>query len=465
MLKSRSLLFHAGLSGAASAGGRVLRFFVASMALRLFGSASWGEVAYALTLLTYVNFVLDFGVSSLALIDHPDDTGKDRRLFVSLFYVRGMLAAALALPAWFILQSMNLAGGNVLCLYILLTLVRPWQLDWYWQRKGYAGLMPLMQFFRQALLLGILWWWPPTGIVWLVSIDVGLEALVGLVSWFLGPRRTFRVGWPNRNEWLAAWGCFQASGVLFAASSLMLLYQSADVFFLRATQGLRAVGVYDYGYRFVLFAFQIGGSLSIPLRRQMARMRASGQESELPALLTASQNVLGLLSAGFLFFALYVSPWLFGWSLPPAEAQLGHSVLVVLAIWLVFSFYSVPLGEWLLTGSPKRYLYLALLAGSVNLSANAVLVPRLGPLGAAWAKILSEWAVFVFLLVAATPGMRRGLRKVMIGHALLVPSLVLFAMGWRISFPWALAMYGVVGLVWYAWGITGRSDLQELRRH
>lgn len=465
MLKSRSLLFHAGLSGAASAGGRVLRFFVASMALRLFGSASWGEVAFALTLMTYVNFVLDFGISSLALIDNPDDIQKDRSLFVSLFYVRGLLALALSIPALLVLPVAGIAGGKVLAVYLLLTWVRPWQLDWFWQRKGFAGLMPLLQFIRQALLLSLLWFQPPPSIVWLVAADVFLEAVVGVVCWFLGPKRTFRMGWPNTSEWKAAWGCFRASGVLFAASSLMLLYQSADVFFLRAKQGLHAVGVYDYGYRFVLFAFQIGASLSIPLRRQMARMRVDGRESELPALLKASHNVLGLLSAGFLLFALYFSPLLLNWSLRGEEAQLGHTVMVVLAVWLVLSFYAVPLGEWLLTGSPRRFLQLAILATGVNMTANAILVSRLGPFGAAWSKVISEFAVFIFLLLNSTSTLRQGIRKVAWGHALLLPLLLVFVSGIRFSYGTAAVISLAIVLVWTLGGIVGIRDLRELRRH
>lgn len=458
-------MFNAGLSGSASAGGRILRFFVASLALRLFGSASWGEVAFALTLMTYVNFVLDFGVSSLALIDNPDDTKKDRSLFVSLFYVRGLLALALSIPALLILQASGLAGGKVLAVYFLLMWIRPWQLDWFWQRKGFAGLMPLLQFIRQALLLALLWFQPPPSIVWLVAADVFLEGLVGMVCWFLGPKRTFRMGWPDFAEWKDAISCFRSSGVLFAASSLMLLYQSADVFFLRAKHGLHAVGMYDYGYRFVLFAFQIGASLSIPLRRQMARMRVEGRESEFPVLLKASHNILGALSAGFLLFALYFSPLLLNWSLTGEEAQLGHIVMVVLAGWLVLSFYAVPLGEWMLTGSARRYLHLAILATGVNLMANAILVPKWGPLGAAWSKVMSELAVFIFLWFNSTPTLRQGIRKVFLGHACLLPLLVAFAWGVTVSYWVAAAISLAVVIVWILGGFVCVRDLRELRRH
>jgi O-antigen/teichoic acid export membrane protein len=465
MAKARSLLFNAGLMGGAQAVGRVLRFFVAGLALSHFGAASWGEVAYALTLSTYVNFVLDFGISSLALIERPDDAKLDRKLFVSLSYARLAVALPLGALALFFLGRMEVQGGLILKLYLLLSLVRPFNLDWWLQRKGYAGVMPSVQMVRQALVLGFLLVVEPARIEYLVCVDVGLECLTAVASWFVGPRRAFAMGPPQREEWRGVWACYRSSSTLFVASSLLLLHQNVDIFFLRYFKGLEAVGVYDYSYRFVQFAFMLGASLSIPLRRQLARLRELGEGERITELVEVSHKVLGVLSAGFLFFALYFSPLLFAWSLPPMGVDSAWRSLVLLSCWLVLSFYSVPLGEWLVTGDRRRYVQLAMIAGVVNVCVNFLLVPRFGIEGAAVAKVCSEAGILIFLLSLVSTEMRRGVWRAGAAHLFLLPGLLAFWYGVRLPW-WAVAGAGLaLVLVLVRMRYVTRADLQVLRRN
>ena len=72
-MRMDSLLVNATMNGASQALGRVIRFVITSIAIVKFGAAGWGEVAFAYALITYINFVLNFGMSSFALIERPDD--------------------------------------------------------------------------------------------------------------------------------------------------------------------------------------------------------------------------------------------------------------------------------------------------------------------------------------------------------------------------------------------------------
>ena len=83
-MRMNSLLLNAGMNSVAQGVSKLIRFAITSIALVRYGAASWGEIAFALTLLTYLNFVLDFGLSSLALIERPDDKALDRKFYIAL---------------------------------------------------------------------------------------------------------------------------------------------------------------------------------------------------------------------------------------------------------------------------------------------------------------------------------------------------------------------------------------------
>ena len=64
-MRKDSLLLNATINGTAQGLGRLVRFVTTSIAIVKFGATGWGEVAFAYTLITYINFVLNFGMSSL----------------------------------------------------------------------------------------------------------------------------------------------------------------------------------------------------------------------------------------------------------------------------------------------------------------------------------------------------------------------------------------------------------------
>ena len=465
MTKAPSLLLNAGLTGGAQALGRFVRFLVASLAIGYFGTASWGEVAYALAMATYVNFILDFGVSSLALIDRPDDVAYDRKLFVALSYARLMMIVPLGLLALWAFSQVQIQGGFVLQLYLLLSLSKPFNMDWWLQRKGYAGVMPVVQLMRQLLVLCYLLWCRPQSIHQLVLVDVGLEFLAAGASWVWGPRREFSVKWPQRSEWVSTLACYKDSFGLFVASSLLLLHQNVDLFFIRRFHGLGGVGVYEYGNRFVLVAFMAGGSLSVPLRRQLARLREQGAQTQIEVLLGASHRVLGLLSLGFLFFALYISPWILSLNLSAQNSAIAWQIMVILAVWLVVAFYSVPFGEWLVTEHRKLYLYLALIAGGANVLANGLLVPHWGVQGAAWAKVCSEVAILSFLLWHVPRYLKSGFYRAAWPHGFMLPALMAHFYGYSIPiWGWSLMALAFLIILWKT-GYVSRNVLSILKHN
>lgn len=460
-----SLLVNAGMNGVALGLGKLVRFVVTSIALIQFGAASWGEVAFALTLVTYLNFVLDFGLSSLALIERPDDEKMDRKLFVALGYSRALIISLMAIVGVVAFVLADLPGGFVLKAYLLQLFLRPANIEWWLSRKGYAGINPAIQFFRQLMVLGLVWGMEFPSIEYFAALDVGSEALATVVLWFVGPRRKFSIGFPTREEWKDAWGCYRGSLVLFLSSSLLLLHQNVDIFFLKFICGNAAVGVYDYCYRYALFVFVLGGALSIPLRRQLARLKEAGASSDSGELILSSHKFLGVISAVFMLLTMALSERFFVRIVPIGLDFPASKALMLFACWLVLAFYSVPWSEWLISQSRKDYLKLAIVAGVVNIVFNLLLVPKFGILGAAAAKICSESGIYLFLLTRVLPVMRKQFLKVVGVHLVLIPSGAFFFKTGSVPLWLLLVTFIVEVFIVFVLKYISRKDIQILARN
>lgn len=464
-MRMNSLLVNATMNGASQALGRLVRFVITSIAIVKFGAAGWGEVAFAYALITYINFVLNFGMSSFALIERPDDEKLDRRLFTAMGYIRGCLLGALALVAIAAYSAIDFSCGMVLKIYLLMIFLRPFNLDWWLARKGYAGLNSLVQFFRQGILFGLVCFAQIPSIEYFAAMDVGTEVLATLALWFIGPKKNFSLGLPSVAEWKSGLQCYQGSFVLFVSSALLLLHQNVDIFFLKFFRGDAAVGVYDYCYRYALFVFLLGGSLSEPLRRQLARLKEQGSEGQSTKLVLSCHKILGTMSAGFLIFSILFSDFLFS-KIVPIEVDFSTSRLLVLfACWLVVSFFSVPWSEWLISQSKKKYLALSIIAGCANLLFNLWLVPVYGIYGAVVAKICSESSIFIYLFFSVDSKKRKQFAKVFYIHVLLIPCLACFWKTGGVPLWLGIGTIALEILVVFFTKYLSKRDLQILARN
>jgi O-antigen/teichoic acid export membrane protein len=338
-------------------------------------------------------------------------------------------------------------------------------LDWWLARKGFAGLNSLVQFFRQGILLGLVCCAQIPSIEYFAVMDVGTEGLATLALWFVGPKKKFSVAPPSVAEWKSGLGCYQGSFVLFVSSALLLLHQNVDIFFLKFFRGDTAVGVYDYCNRYALFVFLLGGSLSEPLRRQLARLKEQGSDMQSTKLVLSCHKILGTMSAGFLLFSMLFADFLFS-KVVPIEVDFSTARLLVLfACWLVISFFSVPWSEWLISQSKKKYLTLAVIAGCANLLFNLWLVPIYGIFGAVLAKICSESSIFIYLFFSVDSGKRRQFAKVFYIHLLLIPCVAYFWKTGSVPLWLAIATVVVEALVIVFTKYLSKRDLQVLARN
>jgi PST family polysaccharide transporter len=191
---------------------------------------------------------------------------------------------------------------------------------------------------------------------------------------------------------------------------------------LRQMTGTHAVGIYAAAVRLSELWYFIPVALASSLLPALLRSRERGAgfyRERLQQFFDLNAGLAYLL-AGPLWLA---SGWIVRVAYGPAFAEAGPVLAV--HIWAcVFVFLGVARGQWLVNeGLTKFYLGATLAGAGANVLLNLMLIPRWGPLGAAWAT-LASYGLSAWLSSFGHPAVREvaGLQT----RALLLPLL-----GWR----------------------------------
>ncbi len=118
-----------------------------------------------------------------------------------------------------------------------------------------------------------------------------------------------------------------------------------------------------------------------------------------------------------------MSPWVI--RLAYGSAYAGAAGVLAVHIWSsVFVFLGVVRGQWLVNEKMVRFYLATTIIGAIaNVALNLVLIPRAGPLGAAWATVVS-YALATWFSSFIDPSVR------VIGR-MQTRALLLPLFGWR----------------------------------
>jgi len=388
---------------------RFSRFAIATLIIQRLSSAAWGEVAFAVAVVQYMAYVLEFGLVTLSQVHAPDDPTTDRRFFNLLVKWRFLAAFAIVVPTFLVVSQNVFVGSATLRIYLLFLLIRPLALDWMLYRKGHAGMVQIIQAVRQGILFIVLLTVPEMQLIHFIVLDLLSELLSALTSQFVA-RSFWKVSWLwQRQSENHALALYKTSLPLFAASFFLLMHQNVDILVLRALGSLEEVGRYDYAFKIMTFVLFIGASLSAPLRRQLSRQPDAKISAQ---LIQSSRKVLFLVSLSFHWFVLYAFPFLTA-KLEIRALEGVPYVLQILSVDLLIAFYNIPVAEWLIASRKRReYVVITLIGGGLNLILNILAIPHWGIAGAAFSTVAAEAAMFFafMLIVKSTGGINQMLR-------------------------------------------------------
>lgn len=182
------------------------------------------------------------------------------------------------------------------------------------------------------------------------------------------------------------------------------LYLKIDQVMLGLIIGERAVGIYAVAAKFSEVWYFVPAALVTAYFPQLIMRRArdpAGYALDLQRLNDAMFSVAFVLALAISASADWLIPQLLG------EVYQDAVPVLRVHIWAaIFVFMRALLSKWLITENLLRLSLLSQIAGAfVNIAANAYLIPRYGPLGAAYATFLAYLAGG-YLILFVHPALR-----------------------------------------------------------
>jgi PST family polysaccharide transporter len=262
-----------------------------------------------------------------------------------------------------------------------------------------------------------------SGPLWSFAAAVVLEMLVAAAGlWWLGGRRGLPFRLAGRIDGVTARALLSEAWPLMFASLAIMVYMRIDAVMLRQMLGPAAVGVYSAAVRISEIWYFVPVALASSLLPTLLNGKAGGEAVYRRGL----QQYFDLNAAVAYALAVpiaFISPWVI--HVAYGSAYAGAAGVLAVHIWSsMFVFLGVARGQWLVNEKMVRFYLVTTIIGAIaNVTLNLVLIPRSGPLGAAWATVVS-YALSVWLSSLIYPP-ARAIGK-MQTRALLLPLL-----GWR----------------------------------
>ncbi len=385
---------------AASIAQKLLAFVYFLFLARVMQPAQTGQYFLALSMTTIFSTITDFGVTSVVIRDvakYPEkakDFVRDALGYKIPFMVLAVVGAVLTA----FLLGYDPLVQRLVWLACLVMLADSLTLIFYGVLRGQHALRyeSLGVFVGQTCTLlagGLVLWLHPTLPLLVLVLLIGSTFNAAYSAWNVS--RRLGVG--------ALVPAFKRESVIillkaalpFALAGIFVkVYSYVDSIFISKYLGSEAVGIYAIAYKFT-YAFQF-----IPMAFVAALYPA------LSAIVDRDPDELRRLFNDAIWYVLVLgTPIAFGlWALASdavALAGQGYAgaapVLSILIFVLIPIFLDFPVGS-LLNASNRQTTKMAIMGVTMvmNLILNAVLIPWLGIMGAAWAGLVS----FTFLFVA-----------------------------------------------------------------
>jgi O-antigen/teichoic acid export membrane protein len=449
-----SVARNAGLLGAAAIGSRGLSFLLALFLARGLGPHDYGLYALAAAVVTLMNQVGDVGLSPYVTRGVARDRAALDAELHRLLAIRGtlVLAGAAAVVAWLVASDGSELARTVAITYLALTLESVAYLGFAYlqglERMSFeAGTTLLAAAVRTGggvalIVLGagletVLWWMA------VVSLVQALAVAARLRSEEAGRGAPARAARPGLAAILASGGAMMLVGI---ANAVVL---RADSIVIGAFEGAREVGLYTAAYALVTGAVMLPWMVSVAVfprlsstfrRDRRAFERAWERSGRLTLLLGLPAALLATILAGPIVERIYGDGYA-----PSAE------VLAILVWWIPLVTLSA-LCAALLRAADREWTLAGLVgAGAIlNVTANLVVVPAHGMVGASLVTVSIEALVMVALwwtvhrLGAPRPPLHPLARALPAAAGLVVVALVLRPAPVEIGIVAAAAAYALL---------------------
>lgn len=425
----------------ATTGQKVLAFVSFIIVARLAGADITGAYFYAISITSIFVTFADLGMTPVvirAISGHREDS---ERLLGAAIRAKAILAPIAALAA---MVYAVVAGGDatiiatvgIACLVMTADTIH---LVIYGALRGKQNLRPeaIGMFIGQTLSAIV-----AAAAAYFGTGPVGLAVALLIsstwnVGWSLFQLKKFKIAAsePRKSDFRL----LAREAVPFALAGIAVkVYSYVDSLFLNIFHGVTAVGMYAVAYKLTYALQFLPLTFTAALYPALSAGFAKGEKEDVRNTFLGALRLMAaigfVLTAGLSALAPRIIPLVYGVQYLDSVPALSVLPWVLLPIFMDF-----PIGA-LLNASHRAHLKTTamLFTMVLNVVLNLVLVPLYGPVGAAWAGVVSFWVLF-FIGLGFTASSAGG-----VSHLLWLAFRGLFA----------------AAVSWCAWRLVGeRMDL------
>lgn len=445
---------------------RLLAFVVTIHISRALGARDFGIIVFVTSVLAYGTACVDLGLPIWGQRESARDATPLSHVAALVTTVRLLAVCPVLLGMLLFGALAGVADGaqRVLLIYGISLVTEAVALDWLFLGAGNVKPVTWSVLLGQAsfAILVVSFTRAPTDILLVPTFYLVGQCVTVAIQYYYCPRR-FHL--KLRGEWSHIKSTLAAALPFTGTHLVSTTYAHFDVIFVSLALGTVSSGHYGVSYRLLWLTLLLAQSYFTAIGPVIARSYVTGL-SAIRDFLEQSVRIsvafmIGVVVGGVLL-AKPLILYLFGLEYLPS--------VLPFQILLVGGF-----GGMVLTNHQRLLLdsynyqkvnFLVFLGGTLlNVGANLWLVPRAGIVGAAWALLVSRFAMFAASYVCAW----RFVRRVRVEQSLFKPLIAALAMAGVLSViaSWHVALQVVVGGVVYllgllALGIVSLSQVLEL---
>ena len=383
----------------------MLSLFVGMWTARYLGPSNYGLINYASSLAAFVAPIAYLGINEVLVLDivnNPDDEGKTVGTAISISLMMAVLCM-IAIMIFVQLTSQNEVETKVVCAFYNIALIfRTFQIAQYWfQAKLLSKYTSVASILVYIAVSAFKIYLVVTGksILWFVACCLLDEALIMATTLLLyhrlgGERLSFSK--------TVAFRLISKSKNFIVPNLMITIFAQTDRIMLKLMIDNAAAGIYSAAMTCANMSSFVFVAIIDSFRPSIFSWRKSNIEIYETRIKQLNSIVIYLSicqCVGFMVLAKPVIYILYG-----SEYMEAAAVLQVLIWYTLFSYLGAVRNIWVLAEEREKYLWVINVAGVLlNVTANYMLIPIYGPIGAAVASLLTQFVTNVVICTISKP--------------------------------------------------------------
>ncbi|MFC1668539.1 flippase [Chlamydiota bacterium] len=380
-------------------GSSILLFFIMIFAARFLGDADFGRYSFALAFVALFQVLADWGLSYASTIEIARDPAKGKEYLGNILGFQLISCILISILIILISQFMNIPSltRTIIYLQVCIMILRSYKITFRMLFKAYErfDLEALTLFFERGSILIISFFvlYTGHGLIPFVLVFLGVRIIDLILTITLSQKKVISAI-PQFNFGL--WKDLFKKGFPFVLSyTLIFIFFQIDTVMLGLMRTVQEVGWYNAPFRIIEGLLVIPAIISYALLPTLSQAHTFSKDAVISLYKRGSKYLLLLalpLIVTCIIGAGKIIPLIFG-----SEYMPSIRIFQLLMPALLFLFLS-NLGFTVISCINRQKIVItrALVCVGINITLNALLIPRYGAQGAALATCITEAIFFMF---------------------------------------------------------------------